>query len=80
MFGWREVFTSFSMTDFAKAREALGQKGIRYYYKSKSLMRNTRGSMGSFGIDVNYAFQYYLYVKKDSLEEAQYLIGNAFRR
>ncbi len=79
MFGWREVFTTFSMSDFEKAREALRQKRIRYYYRTKSLMGNSRGHMGTFGMNMDYAYQYYLYVKKQSLEEAQYLIGNANR-
>ncbi len=79
MFGWREVLTTFSMTDLAKARDALGQKSIRYYYRSKSLLGNTRGRLGTYGVNMDYSVQYYLYVKKDSLEEAQHLIGGALR-
>jgi hypothetical protein len=77
MFGWREVYTSLTMSDFAKAREALGQKGIRYYYRSKNTFGNSRGHTGSLGINMDYAYQYYLYVKKKDYEQAQYLIGKA---
>ncbi len=81
MFGWREVFTSFSMIDFSKVREALGQKGIRYYYRTKNLLSNySRGHLGTFGVDMDYAVQYYLYVKKLDFEQAQYLISSARKR
>lgn len=77
MFGWREVYMSNSMSDFSKTREVLSQQGVHYKYKVKNMAGNSMHRMGSFGINIDFAYQYYLYVNKKDLEHAKHLIGQA---
>jgi len=77
MFGWVEAYVTFSMDDYAKAREALNVNGIRYHMKIKDLLGDMRSRMGTLGVNMDYSTQYYLFVKKADLENAQYLIHKA---
>ncbi len=77
MFGWVEAYTTFSMGDFTKARDALSASGIKYRFKSKNMLDDTRGRMGTYGVNMDYATQYYLFVKKADSENAQYLLSKA---
>lgn len=75
MFGWREVFTSFSMTDLANACEVLDQKGIRCDYKTTSYFGRTNSCRRLYGMDINHAVRYSLYVKKRALNSARQLLN-----
>ncbi len=77
MFGWVEAYTTILMDDYAKVREALNTSGIRYHMKIKDMLGNMRGRSGTFGVNMDYSTQYYIFVKKADLENAQYLIGKA---
>ena len=74
MFGWREVALTTSMTDCAKIREALYEKGIRYRYRIRNTYGDPSRRLGTFDVDMNYAFQYYLYVKKQDYDQATQLL------
>ncbi len=51
-------------------RNILSANGIDYSIKAR--MQRTRN--GSFGINLDYAYQYRIYVKKEDYEKASYLI------
>lgn len=80
MFGWVEAYTTFSMGDFDKARDALSAKGIRYHFKCKNMNGGGWGQQSSLGMNLDYATQYYLYVKKENIDDAPYLIHKAIHR
>lgn len=79
MLGWREVYMSSVMNDCVKVRDVLDREGIRYRYKIRNAYGDNLRRMGSFGVDMNYAFQYYLFVKRQNFEQAQRFIESARR-
>ena len=77
MFGWVEAYTTFSMSDFTKVRDVLSASGIKYRFKSRNMLGDMRGRVGTFGVNMDYATQYYLFVKKADSENAQHLLRKA---
>jgi hypothetical protein len=80
MFGWVEAYTTLSMGELDKARHALGQNGIRNHFKCKNMLGGVWGQQSTLGMKMDYATQYYIYVKKADEENAQYLIHKAIHR
>lgn len=76
MFGWVEAYTTFSMGDYAKVRDVLGASRIKYHLKFKDMLGGW-GRQISLGMNMEYSTQYYIYVKKADLADAQYLIHKA---
>lgn len=76
MFGWREAYTTLSMNDFAKARDGLSPHGIRFRVKYKNMLGSGQRT-DTLGVNTKYAIQYYIFVKKDDLEQAQNIINKA---
>ena len=74
------VYMGYSLKEFSKTREILAQQKIPYTYKivdhsQEQTGRGTiRGNFGSFGTNKDYEKLYYVFVKKDDFEKAQYLI------
>lgn len=79
-FDRRELLTTFSMEEQNRVRDVLTQHHIDYRVKTVNPgARGTFGSSGrarsgSFGIDMDCAYQYYIYVHKKDYARAQSLI------
>ena len=70
-----ELLTTTSMWQQAEARAALAAAGIDYSCKTSGLMsQGGRGHAGSFGINMDCAYTYAIYVRKKDLERAQYAV------
>lgn len=74
-FNRRELLTTSSMERQAQVRDILAAGGIAYQVRVRS---NTGGISRSRtvlpGTRMEAGYQYYIYVKKDDYEKAQYLI------
>lgn len=80
VFNRREVYNGFSMQEQAKVRDILAQNGIRYYTRvvnpvSPGGFGRTRGEMGYWGNNMDFMYEYYIYVHKKDYDKAKYLIG-----
>lgn len=80
IFNRRELLTTFSMEEQNRVRDILARNQIDYRLKTVDpAARATFGSSGrartgSFGIDMDCAYQYYIYVHKKDYARAQSLI------
>lgn len=80
IFDRRELLTTFSMEEQNRVRDILTRHHIDYRIKTVNPgARSTFGSSGraragSFGIDTDCAYQYYIYVHKKDYARAQSLI------
>lgn len=77
IFNRQELITTFSMDVQAGVRDTLTQNGIEYRIKthSHSFGRYARKRTGSCRVNSEYAYEYIIYVHRDDLEKAQYLIS-----
>lgn len=79
----QDVYIGYSMEELAKVRQALVNEGIKYSYKvidhsGEWLGRGTtRGNFGSMGMNMNYAKQYTVSVKRKDYEQANYVVNKA---
>lgn len=73
IFNRKELITTFEFEKLVKVRDLLHANGIIHMVKVKN-MNKSRRITGSFGIDMKYAYQYYLYVKKRDYDQACYVI------
>jgi hypothetical protein len=72
----REVFLGYSMKQFSEVRSILSSNNIKYNYKVKSNYASSdRGHSGSFGLNMDYACQYYIYVHRQDYARACHLIN-----
>ena len=79
IFNRKELIVTTEMNRQAQVRDILSQNGIDYTVKTTNLQAapmvgNSRGRVGSFGINQNYSYEYKIYVHKKDLEKAAYLI------
>ena len=80
IFNRRELLTTFSMEEQNRVRDILAKNHIDYRVKTENpSARSTwassgRARTGSFGIDMDCAYQYYIYVHKKDYALAQSLI------
>ena len=80
IFNRRELLTTASMEEQNRVRDILAQNHIDYCVKTVNpTARSTFGSSGrartgSFGIDIDCAYQYYIYVHKNDYARAQSLL------
>ena len=75
----KELIVTMEMNRQAQVRDILSQNGIDYTVKTTNLQAapmvgNSRGRVGSFGVNQNYSYEYKIYVHKKDLEKAAYLI------
>ena len=77
LFNSKEVYIGYSLVELSKVRECLALAHIKYDYKAISHSSHSRGRYGSFGLNVNYEKQYYVYVKNKDYEHAKYLVDKA---
>ncbi|HPF20718.1 MAG TPA: hypothetical protein PLC88_05215 [Syntrophomonas sp.] len=79
----QEVYMGYSLADLAKVRQALVNEGIKYSYRvvdhsGQWAGRGTiRGNYGSMGMNMDYARQYSVAVKRKDFEKASYVVQRA---
>ena len=76
LFNKEEVYIGYSIGELAKVRGILKKENIKYTYKSINLLGDTRGKFGNYGMNMDYAIQYVVSVKKSDGEKAKYLVNN----
>ncbi|MBQ8934930.1 MAG: hypothetical protein IJ049_00790 [Oscillospiraceae bacterium] len=80
IFNRRELSVTYDMGRQAEIRRTLAESGIDYQVKvvnhsTVSLGGEmTRARTGSFGENPDFSYEYIIYVKKQDLERAKYLI------
>ena len=76
----KELTVTYSLKEQARIRDILSANGIDYNIKTLNttspspMTAGRRAILGNFGIDQSVAYEYKIYVKKDELERARYLI------
>lgn len=61
----KEIFVGYSSQKFNEIRHTLSAYGIEYTYRLVDIHANsTRGSIGTFGENLDYSITYYIYVHK----------------
>ena len=82
----QEVYMGYSLEDLAKVRQALANADIKYSYNVHdhsgqwSGRGTIRGRCGSMGLNMKYAKQYSVSVKRKDYEEASYLVNKALHQ
>lgn len=83
-FNRKEVYTGFSLSDFARVRDTLAANGIRYETKVVDMSGRGRGVRSAlFATErysssagyTSYSKQYYVYVHKDDCDRAVHLLS-----
>ena len=80
IFNRRELLITFSTEEQARVRDILAQNGIDYRIKTvnpsarSAVGASGRSRTGSFGINMNCAYQYSIYVHKKDYALAQSLL------
>lgn len=81
IFNRRELLTTFSLEEQSRVRDVLAQNRIDYRVKtvnptarSPFVGSSGRARTGSFGVNADCAYQYYIYVHKKDYALAQSLI------
>ncbi len=80
IFNRRELLTTFSMEEQNRVRDILAQNRIDYRVKAvnpsarSTLGASGRARTGSFGVDMDCGYQYYIYVHKSDYARAQSLL------
>lgn len=85
VFNRREAAITHSMEEQARVREVLSGNGIDYTFRvinrtSPSAFMNRRAKTGTFGVNMDYAYEYTIYVHKKDFEAAKALIESRLRR
>ena len=77
IFNRAELTVTFDMSEQARIRSILAENGIDYYVKTVNLMDagGTRSHSASFTADRAFSYQYYIYVRKQDLDKAVFLIN-----
>lgn len=75
IFNRKELIMTTSMEEQVRVCDILAAKGIDYTIKlinrqSPSAFSNNRARIGSFGENMDYAYEYTIYVHKNDLDEA----------
>ena len=80
VFNRRELLTTCSMEEQSRVRDILAQNGIDYRIKTvnptarAAFGASGRSRTGSFGVNLDCAYQYYIYVHKKDFARAQSLL------
>lgn len=79
-FNRRELLTTYSLERQAQVRDLLSANGIAYTTRtvnanSTSALGGGRARTGTFGQNMQLAYQYLVYVHKNDYERARHLIG-----
>ena len=82
MFDWllhkTELLTTFDQRLYQEttAKLAAAKIDFKVNWKSHASAGRQRGALGSFGEALSRSTQYYIYVKRQDLEQAKYVLGN----
>jgi len=81
IFNRKELTIANSMERQANIRNLLASHNIRYHIKvfNRFTHGSLRGHTGSFGINIDAAYEYTFYVHKDDFETAQAIIVGKYR-
>lgn len=80
VFNRRELLSTCSMQEQNRVRDILSQNRIEYHVKTlnpgarATFGGSGRAHSGSFGVDADCAYQYYIYVHKNDYAQARSLI------
>ena len=78
IFNRRELYLTYDMNDRVRVCDILSVNGIDYHLKttntSAPLLGSARRGGNTLGLNMDYIYEYKIYVHKDNLERAQYLI------
>ena len=80
IFNRRELLTTFSMEEQDRVRDILAQNGIDYRIKTvnpttrATFGASGRSRMGSLGVNMDFSYQYSIYVHKKDVALAQSLL------
>jgi len=86
LFNREELYIGFSMNDAHNVMTILKDHGIKYQYKVNNLTQKwtgrgiDRNGSAILGINRDFSTEYIVYVKKENVEEAEYLIKTHFRK
>lgn len=75
IFNRKEVFTTLSTEDYAKAIAKLNSKNVKYVTKVINLCNSSSGWVGNNSIRQDFSREYIIYVKKSDEEIASYCIA-----
>ncbi len=75
VFNRKELLITHDMNEQSRVQSALSNAGIEYHVKvsnreGSSLAENTRGRLGSAGLNSGMCYEYKIYVKRDSYDAA----------
>ena len=75
LFNRKELLTTFSMEEQNRVRDILAQHHIDYRVRVRSIFGDVgRRRNGSFGMNPECAYQYYIYVHRKDYDRARFLI------
>jgi len=76
VFNSESLWTGFDQNEFSRIKNALYEAGIPFKGRTKSQLNrgNARGRRGSFGVNMDSAYQYEVLVYRKDLERAKYVI------
>ena len=80
IFNRRELLTTCSMEEQSRVRDCLARNGIDYRVKTvnpsarSAFGASGRARTGSFGVNMDCAYQYYIYVHKKEYDRARSLL------
>lgn len=86
LFNREEVYIGFSMKDAQIVMDILKENGIQYQYKVINLSQKwtergiPRNTSGNIGTNRESHIEHIVYVKKENLEEADFLIRTYFKK
>jgi hypothetical protein len=84
IFNRKELIVTFSMKQQAKVRDMLNTNKIEYILKTinrngPSLFSNSRARFGTFGQNMDLAYEYIFYVHKDDYSKAQAIMSGKIK-
>lgn len=80
IFNRKELTIVNTMEQQAKIRDLLASHSVRYYIKviNRFTQGSSRGHTGSFGINMDAAYEYTFYVHKDDFATAQAILAGRY--
>ena len=76
IFNRKEIYHGFSMRDCYDVRSMLSANGIHYSIRTMSPFSSSgRSSSRGLGINMDYAYEYYIYVHKKNYDQAVFFLN-----
>ena len=74
IFNRQELLITLDANRRDQVRDILSANGIAYTAKVTNLQRGSRGRSGTFGINLDYSYEYKIFVHRNDYEKASWLI------